>query len=388
MWIQAGWLIDGSGRPALPNRWIRIEKDLIRAVEDARTEALASHAGRWMDLSGCTVLPGLVDAHLHLFMSGTADMTIRERQLAAEFEEIQEAISRHLAQSHTHGVVAVRDGGDYGNHALRYKVECAAALPPGMTVRVAGRAFRAPGRYGRLIGRSPLPGQSLAEAVAALTDSVDHVKVVNSGLNSLTHFGRETAPQFGHAELRTAVNVAHDRGLKVMVHCNGKTPVGIAVAAGCDSVEHGFFMGEENLRRMADVGTVWVPTAVTMKAYSRMLPQGDPEAEIARRNFEHQVAQIRRARELGVRIAVGSDAGSLGVDHGRAVGEELAIFVAAGFSIEAAVACSTGVGGELLGLPVCREIRVGRPASFIAVDGPPERLTDNLATSRHFRFSA
>ena len=98
--------------------------------------------------------------------------------------------------------------------------------------------------------------------------------------------------------------------------------------------------------------------------------------------------KIRRARELGVRIAVGSDAGSLGVDHGRGVGEELAIFVDAGFSIEAAVACSAGVGGELLGLPDGGEIRAGRPASFIAVDGPPERLPGNLATSRHFRFPA
>lgn len=388
MQIHAGWLIDGTGGPALPDRLLRIEGGRIRAVVDARTADAEARAGRRIDLSGCTVLPGLVDAHLHLFMSGTDDMAVRERQLAAEFEEIREAIARHLAQSHAHGIAAVRDGGDYGNHALRYKTGCAASLPPGMTVRVAGRAFRAPGRYGRLIGRPPLPGQSLAAAVAAMTDPVDHVKIVNSGLNSLTHFGRETAPQFAPEELRAAVKAAHDRGLKVMVHCNGKTPVAIAVAAGCDSVEHGFFMGEENLRRMADAGTVWVPTAVTMEAYSRMLPRDAPEAEIARRNFEHQAAQIRRARELGVRIAVGSDAGSLGVDHGRGVGEELAIFVDAGFSIEAAVACSAGVGGELLGLPDGGEIRAGRPASFIAVDGPPERLPGNLATSRHFRFPA
>ncbi|WP_373498290.1 amidohydrolase family protein, partial [Desulfococcus sp.] len=248
--------------------------------------------------------------------------------------------------------------------------------------------FRAPGRYGRLIGRPPLPGQSLADAVLAVTDPVDHVKIVHSGLNSLKHFGKETAPQFTPAELRAAVAAAHGRGLRVMVHCNGASPVAIAVQAGCDSVEHGFFMGEENLRRMADAGTVWVPTAVTMKAYSRMLPQDAPEAEIARRNFDHQVGQIRRARELGVRIALGTDAGSLGVHHGRSVGEELAIFVAAGFPIEAAVACSTGVGGELLGLDDGREIRAGRPARFIVVDGPPERLPDNLNTSRHFSLPA
>lgn len=389
MMIHAGWLIDGSGRPALPNRVIVVGDGVVRAIVDARelpAPAAIRRSGRRLDLSRCTLLPGLVDAHLHLFMSGTDDPEVRRRQLDAEFEEIRQVIAGHLAQSAAHGVVAVRDGGDYGSHALRYKTEYPADLPAEMTVRVAGRAFRAPKRYGRLIGRPPMPGQSLAEAVIHMTDPVDHVKIVNSGLNSLTRFGRETAPQFDLAELRAAVTAAHGRGLPVMVHCNGAGPVALAVKAGCDSVEHGFFMGEENLRRMADAGTVWVPTAVTMKAYSRMLPQDAPEADVARRNFEHQLAQISRARELGVRIAVGTDAGSLGVHHGRAVGEELEILVAAGFFIEEAVSCSARVGGELLGLPGTGEIQKGRPARFIAVDGPPERLPENLSGSRHFRF--
>ncbi len=384
--VHAGWLIDGSGAPALPDRWMVVEDGMIRAVLPAHEVPGSGLPGECLDLSGCTVLPGLVDAHLHLFMSGTDDPEVRRRQLDAGFMAMRPVIAAHLARSAAHGIVAVRDGGDYGGHALRYRTECAAAIPDGMTVRAAGRAFRAQGRYGRLIGRPPLPGQSLADAVRGMTDPVDHVKIVNSGLNSLTHFGRETPPQFNLDTFRAAVDAAHDRGLKVMVHCNGKAPVGIAVQAGCDSVEHGFFMGEENLRRMADAGTVWVPTAVTMKAYAEMLPPGAPEAEIARRNFEHQLAQIHRARVLGVRIAVGTDAGSLGVHHGRAVGEELAILASAGFSVEGAVACGAGVGGRLLGLSGSCEIRVGSPARFIAVEGPPQVLFQRLSTSRRFCF--
>jgi len=386
--IHAGWLIDGSGRTALQNRLIVVENGVFQAIEDAREHAVPAvirRSGRWLDLSRCSVLPGLVDAHLHLFMSGTDDPEIRRRQLNAKFGEIREVIAGHLAQSTDHGVIAVRDGGDYGSHALRYKTECLAEHPAEMTVRVAGRAFRAPKRYGRLIGRPPLPGQSLADAVAGMAGAVDHVKIVNSGLNSLTRFGWQTAPQFDMAELRAAVIAAHDRGRKVMVHCNGEEPVALAVNAGCDSVEHGFFMGEENLKRMSDAGTVWVPTAVTMQAYSRMLSQDAPEADIARQNFEHQLAQISRARALGVRIAVGTDAGSLGVHHGRAVGEELSNFVTAGFSIEEALSCAANVGGELLGLAGTGKIQKGHPARFVAVDGPPEGLAGNLATSRHFR---
>jgi len=385
MRIHVGRLIDGTGQAAVADQVITVENGVIRNIRNAsEVPEPANAVHRCLDCSRCTVLPGLVDAHLHLFMSGTADPEVRQRQLAADFQEIRQVIAGHLARAAAHGMVAVRDGGDYGNHAFRYKAEQAAAIPAGMTVRVAGRAFRATGRYGRLIGRPPLPGQSLAEAIREMATSVDHVKIVNSGLNSLVHFGRQTAPQFTLEELRAAVAAAHARGLKVMVHCNGETPVAVAVKAGCDSVEHGFFMGEENLRRMADMGTVWVPTAVTMKAYARMLPQDAPEAGVAKRNYRHQLAQIRLGRELGVRIAVGTDAGSLGVHHGQAVGEELGNLVAAGFSIEGALACATGVGGDLLDLPGNREIRVGNPARFIAVEGPPDRIPEILSTSRRF----
>jgi imidazolonepropionase-like amidohydrolase len=82
-----------------------------------------------------------------------------------------------------------------------------------------------------------------------------------------------------------------------MVHANGHLPVKLAICAGCDSIEHGFFMGEENMRRLADTGVVWVPTAVTMKAYGDYLKnqghRSDPSfADVSRKNLEHQLAQI------------------------------------------------------------------------------------------------
>jgi hypothetical protein len=84
---------------------------------------------------------------------------------------------------------------------------------------------------------------------------------------------------------------------------------------------------------------------------------------------------------------VGTDAGSLGVHHGRAVGEELTILVTAGYTIEAAVACSVDVGGALLDLPDGRRIAVNRPARFIAVDGPPADIPEQLSGSRYFDFT-
>ena len=381
-WIQAGWLIDGSGGSVRENVLVHIADATVREIRNL-TEADA-HLPEMLNLSDCTLLPGLIDSHLHLFMSGTGDLAVREKQLNAEFAEIKPVIDRHLEQLLSCGVLAVRDGGDYAGHTLQYRNLYADKMP--VCIMAAGRAWRKQGRYGKLIGRPPGKGRSLAEAIAAESAGTNHVKIVQSGINSLKEFGKQTPPQFDTEELSQAVAAAHSLGLKVMVHCNGKLPVASALEAGCDSVEHGFFMGKENLRRMADLGVFWVPTAITMKAYARHLALGSTEAETARRTYLHQVEQIALARELGVSLAMGTDAGSLGVRHGFSVREELNILMQAGFSVSGAVKCATQNGAQLLGISAeAGRIAPGYPAIFLAVRGKPSDLAENLKQVRIFR---
>ncbi len=372
--VLAGWFIRGDGGPISG----RVRMDLrdgrvIRTVPLPSGGDLPSDA---LDLLHCTILPGLIDAHLHLFMSGTANETIRKRQLDMDFEEARPVIESHLKQLRSHGIVAVRDGGDGHGHALRYKVS--RSTPPSPEIRVAGRAFRREGRYGRLIGGPPGNGRSLADAIRRVDGPVDHIKIVNSGINSLIEFGKQTPPQFDLGEMSDAAAAAHGRGLSVMVHANGPEPVRIALEAGCDSVEHGFFMGNENLKRMADMGTVWVPTACTMSAYADQLPRGSRESEVARRTLEHQLEQLRLARMWGVRVALGTDAGSLGVHHGAGVALELKLLVAAGFSMEEAVQCAGTTAADLLGAADLGRLIPGCRASFIAVPGGPTALPEGL----------
>lgn len=375
--VHAGWLIDGTGGPIQSDCRLAIQNGIIQAVFGARSEARKKDD--CVDLSACTVLPGLIDSHVHLFMSGTRDPRTRERQLNAGFAEMVPVIQAHLDAHLRSGVVAVRDGGDYGGHALRYQRECGQSPGPGGVVKAAGRAWRRSGRYGRLIGRPPGNGESLARAIARTPAPADHVKIVNAGLNSLKQFGRQTAPQFTASEMGPAVRAAHDRGQPVMVHTNGELPTRIAIQAGCDSVEHGFFMGEYNLKQMAEEGTFWVPTALTMRSYARALQQSDPGAAgIAWQNYRHQLAQMRRAREIGVLLALGTDAGSLGVDHGAAVAGEMEIFLEAGFSISQTVACACQHGARLLGLSKLGTLERGKSATFVAVNGPPSELPDSL----------
>jgi imidazolonepropionase-like amidohydrolase len=208
---------------------------------------------------------------------------------------------------------------------------------------------------------------------------VDHVKIVNSGLNSLLDFGKETSPQFPLGDLKKAVLCAHKKGLKVMVHANGRNPVRDAIDAGCDSIEHGFFMGRENLKRLAEKQIIWVPTAFTMEAYARTLPKRSRESQVARKNLDHQLEQIRQAKDFGVRMAVGTDAGSLGVHHGEAVREEMRLFLVAGLGLVEAVQSATSLGAALLGLgDRAGYLMRGRPATFLAVRAKPERLLEGL----------
>ena len=373
--ILAGWLIDGRGGPILKDMCLSVRDGCIRTLRQIENSDWEHPMG--VDLSGGTILPHLVDSHVHLFMSGSNDPNVRERQLTAEYPAARDVIESHLQHHEACGVMAVRDGGDRSAHILRYAGETEGASRSVM-IRSAGKAWRQSGRYGSLIGRTPPAGLTLAEAIGLEDSGEDHVKIVNSGLNSLTDFGKTTPPQFSLTELKAAVKAARRRGLPIMVHANGPEPVSIAVEAGCRSIEHGFFMGPENLNKLADSRIFWVPTAVTMKAYSEMLELGDPRREGAMRNLEHQLEQLRGAHGMGVRVAAGSDAGSLGVNHGPGVIEEMRLLVEAGFSIGEAVQCASATGAELLNLSKKMIIAVGQKADFLAVQGSPESLFDQL----------
>ncbi len=378
---HAGWLVDGTGNAAEENRVIVVCDGRVRHVLDVDDPKLQGTT--IVDLSDCTVFPALIDSHVHLVMSGTTEASCRKNQLNSGYEKRKSIIAEHLERHFDCGVLAVRDGGDHNGDTLRYKTETAEVPGAKVTIASAGRARHAPGRYGKLIGIPVEEGRTIAQNAFGSNTRRDHLKLVNSGLNSLTQFGVETPPQFDETELMAAISAAKKHGQPTMVHANGRLPVKLAVNAGCDSIEHGFFMGEENMRRMADKGVTWVPTAVTMKAYINYLKRqghrSDPSfGEISRKNLEHQLAQINAARELGVALALGTDAGSPGVHHGTSVKEELQLYITAGFSVEGAIRCASRNGALLMRLSDRGKIAPGMRADFMAVRVPVEQVPDAL----------
>ena len=244
--IYAGWFLNGSGSPVQKNVRITIKNGRIVSISKNSTkdqDKLKTSESEILDLTDCTILPALIDNHVHLLMSGTMDQTARERQLEMRHPAAGEKISAHLNDHLSNGVLAVRDGGDKTGHLLEYKNNQFQAQNLPVQIKVAGRAWHKPGRYGKLIGRELKSPNTLKKVIQQETEKIDHIKIVNSGLNSLTEYGKETLPQFDVSDLKGAVSAANQRNLRIMVHANDKIPVQFAIDAGCHSIEHGFFYG-------------------------------------------------------------------------------------------------------------------------------------------------
>ena len=377
--IRVGSLIDGYGGPVRKNQVIVVESGCITDIYDdpAADKLVVEHT---TDLSHCVVLPILIDSHVHLCMSGSIDQEFREKQLEATYEELIPTIEEHLRHHFSHGVLAVRDGGDRAACVLRYLEEHHDPSTLPVAVTSPGRAYHRRGRYGSLIGVCPEDDESLLQAFLRLSQSTKLIKVVNSGLNSMTSFAQQTEPQFSGQQLKELVSEARSRGCTVMVHANGEAPVRAAIEAGCHCIEHGYFMGRENLELMADKGVFWVPTIYTMKAFALNAAhyRAAIDVKVAERNLAHQLEQLALARELGVQVALGTDSGSIGVLHGESMAEEMKLFMRAGYSLTETIGCATRHGARLLGTKDFGTIEPGRPASFLATRGTPSQLPRKL----------
>lgn len=369
--IHAGWLIDGQGNAPLADQWITIQGGRIAKIASApKGVPLPKEA---LDFSHATILPALMDAHVHLALSGTTDAAARSAQLENDPEQTRQLIEQHLYAHNQCGIAAVRDAGDRQAMVLAFKKH--SAQP-----RLAATcwAWHRPGRYGGMIGRTLTRDTIQKAPFTKALKGADHIKLIQSGLNSLDGYGRQTAPQFTADQLAVIARRANQLKLPVMVHANGEVPVTMAIQAGCRSIEHGYFMGRDNLMRMADQQIVWVPTTIPMAVLTRPKLVTAAQADVARKTLDHQLAQIDFARHQGVPIALGTDAGAIGVCHGAAVIEEIGYYIAAGMALPEAIQCATLNNAALMGLEKQGALRQDWSADMIAVPGPPDDVPESL----------
>lgn len=343
-----------------------------RIVAVAPPERLPPGATRRIELPGLTLLPGLVDAHVHLALDGRDFAAAVQRW--SQPTEAARQIERNLRDTLLSGIVAVRDGGDRNGYGLLARGWVTSGRFAGPRVVATGPAVTRKGYYGSFLGGGAADvTEACRQIEAAAARGADQIKLVLSGLVSFHAFSKVGPLHFSSAEIRQLVSVAHGLGRRVMAHVNSAQGVKGAVEAGVESVEHGYFLDIVCLKMMADSGTVWVPTvaAVANRAKSAKTPD---EVHVITRTYRSQLERVGQAWQQGVVLAVGTDAGAAGVFHGATYFEELELFRLAGLANHTILTAATYGGARALGLEAeIGTIEAGKMPYFLAVNGNPLR---------------
>ncbi len=330
-----------------------------------------------VDLTGRWLLPGLIDCHVHLTLTTTAGDPMAE----ASRSDAHVALDTAAAAERTllAGVTTVRDvgGWNYVEMAVRDAVRRGIARGPRMFL--AGRLLSIttstvdyyPGMYEVADGADAVR----AAARRQLAKGADLIKVMATGamLSSETEDSR--AIQFTLDELRAAVEIAHDNFKHVAAHCHALRGIHQAVEAGVDSIEHGTFADDDALRAMAVAGTVLVPTVCASELLFRdehaVATMPDHLLERMRAFNDLHVDTLRRAGELGVTLAMGTDAGTPGNHHGLNAWECVFLHRLVGLSPIESIRTATVHAARLLRQPDLGRVEVGAHADVIAVDEHP-----------------
>jgi imidazolonepropionase-like amidohydrolase len=312
----------------------------------AGDHAPALAAAGWAIERGGFLMPGLVDSHVHLFLDGAStDSAQRAAHLKRPVEQLTEGARSHAREARAWGVTLLRDAGD--RHGINHQVRREAAhAGSGMArVRSVGRGLRRAHRYGAFMATDAGEGAGLPALVEELAKSNDEIKLVLTGIVDFEGGDATDAPLFTQEEAGVVVQAAHRCGRKVMAHCSGPRGLDVALAARVDSVEHGYFLDRAMLSRMRDHDVAWTPTFCPVHfqwAHPKVARWPAATVDGMRRALEAHADHLRAAHDLGVRLLVGTDAGCMGVLHGRSVLEEMWHFLDAGLPLEAVLRAATG----------------------------------------------
>lgn len=328
---------------------------------------------RVLDLPGCTILPGMIDCHVHLALDGR-DFHKSLNQWSSP-EQLGERVKKELQTTLDHGIVAVRDGGDLNGIGLSFRNEVVSNSIKGPRIKASGKALGRKGKYGSFLSPGFTP-EEIAGAVRQQADAgADQIKVLVSGVVSFKEYRRVGEIQFTGRQLEQIVYTAGNAGLRVMAHASSDEAVQAAVKAGVDSIEHGYFLSRQSLEAMAGAGITWIPTLapVANQIGARRRKHYSPEErEIIEKTYRRQQRMLWLAAEAGVPLGIGTDAGATGVLHGKGFLEELLLYREAGLTPEKILLAATAGGAAALGLEEeMGIIRPGRPARLVVVEGDP-----------------
>lgn len=376
MLLTGGDVFDPSGR-ILPNHGVLIEDGRVKAV--AQAGEFEGFAGTVFDTAGCTVLPGLIDCHVHLVFGGEGN----PRPVLHELSDgaITLKALRNAQMSLRGGITAVRDcgGKDYLEFAVRDSI--AKGTFAGPTIRAVGRMICMTGGHGNHVARV---ADGVDEVVRAVREQVhagcDQIKIMATGGVMTPGVNPEDA-HYSAEEMAAGISEGKRFHKKSASHAQGAEGILNAVRGGVDSIEHGIFMTDECIQEMLRRKTVLVPTLAALNNILNNKEKGIPAyvVEKSSRIAERHRDSIRRFHRAGGTICMGTDAGTPYNLHGQNA-LELEFMVEVGIPAKDSLLAATLNAADLLALPSQGRIQPGADADLLVVKGNP--LQDVTRASR------
>jgi imidazolonepropionase-like amidohydrolase len=386
-WLVNGQVIDvRSGR--IERQHLRVEGGKITALFKERPAGAQDDA---IDLAGAYVLPGFFDCHVHICVN-THQANVADGWGSA----LPGTIAIYAAQSARRllmaGITTARDVGGWDYHEIAVREAIRAGWIPGPRLYCAGRILSITssstpywkGMYEEADG----PEAVRKAARMQLARGADFIKLLATGAMTSTTYENPQAIQYRPEEIRAAVEIAEDNFTFVAAHAHAAAGIRNAAEAGCRSVEHSVYGDEASYRVMKERGTFLVPTVCITQAMFTDPAFAASVADHIRQRYrelhEMHVANISLARKLGVRIAMGTDAGTPGNHCGDNM-QELEVMVReAGFSPLEAIQSAT-LGGAAL-LRVENELGTLEPGKLADIIATRKNPLDDISALRAVHF--
>jgi len=389
--LRAAHLIDGTGAAEINNAAIVVVGDSITWVGSA-ANVKAPAGARTIDLGDATLLPGFIDAHVHLAGRELGDPE-GDESAVHDYDQYSAILGvNHARSTLLDGFTSVRNVGAprYDDMALRKAINASQIWGPRM--ENAGYAIGITGGHCDDNGFKPgLFDGSYKTGIANGVDEVraavryqikqgaDVIKTCATG-GVLSEGDAVGASQYTYEELHAMVEEANKLGRKVAAHAHGTEGIKVAVRAGVSSIEHGSFLDEEGAKMMAAKGTYLVPTLSAGEAVEAAVKSGALKGLRREKGLAAAKAMrnaVKIARAAGVKIALGTDAG-VG-KHGTNAHEFTLMTTWGGMTNMESIVAGTMSGAKLLGWDEhVGSLTVGKWADIVAVPGDPLKDITNM----------
>ena len=376
-------LLDGTGAAPVPGQALIVEGRRISWIgpEAQLPEGSDGHA---IDGQGGTIMPGMINCHVHLTNDGSPDLFGQVERDSVTVSALRGYLN--LQATLQSGVTSVRDCGAANGIALDLATAVDDGLVPGPRIRAAGRVITMTGGHGHFIGREADGPAGVRQATRAEIKAGAHfIKAMATG-GVLTPGVVPTQTALQPDELEQVAREAHNAGRRAACHAIGNEGIKNAIRAGIDSIEHGFYLDDEALELALDRGTVLVPTLIAVNQIVNNGKTGAMPAwvvEKAESESGHHRESFAAAVRSGMKVAAGTDAGTPFNPH-TYLPQELALMVDYGMRPMEAIVAATRNAAENLDLaPDVGTLEVGRLADIVVVDGDP---SSDITAAGRVRF--